>query len=94
MIGDAGQDVGKPCPRVDAVQFTGLNQRVDGGCALTSAIGAAEGPVASANRNLAVILPMSGRMSWFNIAGIRCTGETHASFRASGARQASLCTWS
>lgn len=28
--------------------------------------------------NLAVILPMSDRMSWFNIAGIRCTGETHA----------------
>ena len=43
--------------------------------------------------NLAVILPISGRMSWSNIAGIRCTGEAHGSFRASGARQASLCTW-
>ena len=51
MIGDASQDVGKPFTRVDAVQFAGLDQRVDGGCALTSAVGAAEGPVASANRD-------------------------------------------
>jgi hypothetical protein len=37
MIGNAGQDVGKPFARVDVVQFAGLDQRVDGGCALTSA---------------------------------------------------------
>ena len=59
-----------------------------------STVVAGEECIFAIESNLAVILPMSGRMSWFNIAGIRCTGETHASFRASGARQASLCTWS
>ena len=42
-------------------------------------------------RNLAVILPMSGRTSPSTIAGIPCVGEARAAFRSSGAPQASLC---
>ncbi len=37
MTVDAGEDVGKPCTRVDVVQC------VDCDCALTSAVGATEG---------------------------------------------------
>ena len=58
-----------------------------------STVVAGEECILAIKSNLAVILPISGRMSWSNIAGIRCTGEAHGSFRASGARQASLCTW-
>jgi len=44
--------------------------------------------------NLAVILPISGRTLWSNIAGIRCTDRGCVVFRASGAHRVSWCTWS
>src|SRR5215469_6172268 len=42
--------------------------------------------------NLAVILPISGRMSSSAIAGILCTVRAPAAFRASGAHRVSLYT--
>jgi hypothetical protein len=69
----ATEDIGEPGSGIDAVQLAGLDQRVDGGGALAPAIRAGECPVVPSDGNLAVILPMSDRMSWFNIAGIRCT---------------------
>ena len=47
-----------------------------------------------AEDNLAVILPISGRTLWSNIAGIRCTDRGCVVFRASGAHRVSWCTWS
>jgi hypothetical protein len=43
-------------------------------------------------RHLAVILPISGRMSSSTIAGIRCTGKARVAFRLNGAQRASSCT--
>jgi hypothetical protein len=48
--------------------------------------------VRAAARNLAVILPISGRISPSTIAGILYVGEARAAFRSSGARQASSYT--
>ena len=42
--------------------------------------------------HLAVILPISGWMSLFTIAGILCTDEPRVAFRLSGARPAIWCT--
>jgi hypothetical protein len=44
--------------------------------------------------NLAVILPISGRISPSTIAGIPCVGEARAAFRSSGVRRASSYTLS
>ena len=42
MVRDPGNDVSQPCVRIDAVEATRLNQRVDGGSAVTAAIRATE----------------------------------------------------
>jgi aspartate beta-hydroxylase len=34
-MGDAGEDAGEPCPRIDIVELAGFDQRVDGGRAVT-----------------------------------------------------------
>jgi hypothetical protein len=59
---------------------------------LAAAIGAGEEMIFTPERNLAVILPMSGRMLWSDIAGIRCTDRGCVVFRASGAHRVSWCT--
>ena len=59
---------------------------------VAAAIGAAEQPGLPAESNLAVILPISGRMLWSDIAGIRCTDRGCVVFRASGAHRVSWCT--
>jgi hypothetical protein len=37
IIGDAGEDVGESCPRIDIVELAGFDQRVDGGRAVPPA---------------------------------------------------------
>src|SRR5918995_3055832 len=51
MIGQAGEDVGEPGLRVDAVQLRGFDQRVHGGRAFATAIRAGEGPVVAIDRD-------------------------------------------
>src|SRR5918994_1479834 len=51
MIGQAGEDVGEPGLRVDAVQLRGFDQRVYGGRAFATAIRAGEGPVVATDRD-------------------------------------------
>jgi hypothetical protein len=92
VIVDAGEHVGEPSLRVDVVEPRGLDQRVHHGGALAAAIGAGEQPRLAAERNLEVILPMSGRISSSTIAGIHYAGEARAAFSLSGARRAISCT--
>ena len=94
MIGDPGQHVSEPGLRIDAVELGRLNERQHDRCALTAAIGAGEQPRLSAESNLAAILPMSGRMLWSDIAGIRCTDRGCVVFRASSAHRVSWYMWS
>jgi hypothetical protein len=84
--------IGEPGLRIDLIEAGGLDQRVHHGRALTAAIGTGEQPRLAAKRNLALILPISGRMSSFTIAGIRCTGKVRVAFRSSDARAVSSCT--
>jgi hypothetical protein len=63
VIGDAGENVGQPRARIDVAELGRLNQGEDHRGALAAGIRAAEGPVAPANRNRTVILPISGSMS-------------------------------
>lgn len=53
VIGDASEDVSEPSLRVDVVELGGLDQRVDDGSALATAIGAAEQPRLAAQRDAA-----------------------------------------
>jgi hypothetical protein len=55
---------------------------------------ASEQRVFPIEHNLAVILPISGRMLWSDIAGIRCTDGGCVVFRVSGAHRVSWCMWS
>ena len=94
VLGDTGQDVGQPGLRIHIVHFGRDDDAVHGGGALAAAIGAGEQPRLSTQGNLAVILPISGKMSSFIIAGIHCTGGACVVFRVSGAHQVMSCTWS
>ena len=73
MIGDASEHVAQISFGIEAVQLGGFNERVGCRGAFTAGIGTGEQIVLPAQRNLAVILPISGRTLWSNIAGIRCT---------------------
>ena len=94
MIGNAGEHVGEPGLRIDVVELGRHDQGGDGGGAVGSAIGACEQPGFPPQRNLTVILPMSGRMLWSDIAGIHFTDRGCVVFRASGAHRVSWCMWS
>jgi hypothetical protein len=94
VIVDAGEDVGEPCLRVDVVEPCGLDQCVHHGGTLAAAVGTGEEPRLAAQRNLAAILPISGRMSSSIIAGTHCTAGACVVFRASDAHQVMSCTWS
>jgi hypothetical protein len=50
MIGDAGEHVGEPRLGIDAGEFAALDQRVSNGRTVAARVGAAEGPISSANR--------------------------------------------
>jgi hypothetical protein len=53
MIGKAGEDIGEPSLRVDAVELGGLDQRVDGGGAPGAFVEAGKGPVVSSDGDAA-----------------------------------------
>ena len=92
--GNAGEHVSQPSLRVHVVELRRHDQRGHDGGAVGAAFGAGEEPRLPSQRNLAVILPMSGRMSWSIIAGIRCTGGACVIFGANAAHQAISCTLS
>jgi hypothetical protein len=93
-VGDAAEHVGEPSQRIDVIELGRHDQRGHGGSPVGATFGAGEEPRFSAKCNLAVILPISGRMSSSTIAGIHCTGGACVAFRASGAHRANSCTWS
>ena len=84
QAGDAGEDVGEPGLRIDSVHLRGDDQRVDDGGSTTAAIGAGEQPRFPSQRNLGVILPMSGALSLSTTLGIRCSDVKCASTTENG----------
>ena len=84
VIGDAGEHVGEPGLRVDAVELGGADQRVDRRRAFAAAIGAGRTARLAAERNRAAILPMSGRRSRSTTAGTRSMGVVSGVSTASG----------
>jgi hypothetical protein len=79
VIGDAGEDVGEPGLRVDAVELGGADQGVHHRRALAASVGAA----LAAQGDRPAILPMSGRRSRPTIAGTRSTGVVSGASAAS-----------
>ena len=69
QIGDAGEDIGEPGLRIDIVELGGDDEGVHRRGALAPAVGAAEQPRPSAQSDRAFILPISGRIVSFTIAG-------------------------
>ena len=60
MIGDACEDISKPCLRIDVAQLRGLDQGVDDGGALPATIGSAEQPCLAYPSG-------EGRLAWIGI---------------------------
>src|SRR5215510_2280543 len=87
---DLGEDVAQVGLRISAVHLAGFDERGDDRPMLAAAIGAGEEMIFSPERNLAVILPISGRMLWSNIGVIHCTGRR---FVASGASAGHRVSW-
>ena len=92
-VDDLGDDVRQIGQGFDTAELASLDQRGDDGPVLAAAIGAGKERILAIQRNLAVILPISGRMSSSTIAGIRCTGGACVVFRPSGAHRLSWCMW-
>jgi hypothetical protein len=80
--------------RIDAVQFAGFDERSNAGPVLRSLVVTSEERILPIKYNLAVILPISGRMLWSNIGGIHCTGRGFVVFGASAGHRVSWCTLS
>src|SRR6202049_341884 len=74
MIIDQAEHVGRPSLRIDVVHLGGDDRTVHKGRPLATAIGAGKQPHLSAEPNLPVILPTSGRRSRSIIAGTRSMG--------------------
>ena len=51
MIGQPGQDVGKPSLRIDFVHLAGFDQGIDGGGTMAASVRTGKGPVSSSNRH-------------------------------------------
>jgi hypothetical protein len=92
MIGQPCKHVSEPGARIDIIELAGLNQRKDCCGATTAFVGPGEGPVAAADGNRPVILPISGRRSRSIIVGIRFMGSAFGGSTASGAAAASAFT--
>lgn len=91
MTGDeALEGRGQVGVRVDAVQFTGLDQGGDHRPMLGTAVGAREERILAIEGNLGVILPMSGLRSRSTTAGTRFTGVGFGGTTANSALLASL----
>ena len=74
MIGDAGEDIGKPCLRIDIVELGGLDERVDDSSTLPAAVGAAEQPCLAAERDAAQ-RALGGVVAEADAAIVEETGE-------------------
>ena len=83
--GDLKKGVGEVGVRVHTVQFRGLQDRVYRGGALAAGMTAGEEPIASAQGNRPVILPISGRRSSSIIAGTHTMGAAFAANMSNGA---------
>ena len=92
MIGRPCKHVSEPGARIDIIELAGLNQRINRCRATAALVGAGEGPVAAADGNRPVILPISGRRSRSIIVGIRFTGSAFGGSTASGAAAGSAFT--
>ena len=53
MTRQAREDIGEPGTWIDVIELAGLDERLDGGGALTAAVGTGEGPVVPADGNAA-----------------------------------------
>jgi hypothetical protein len=92
VIVDAREYVGEPGLRIDVVEPRGLDQRVHYSGALAAAIGAGEQPRLASERNLSVILPISGRRWKSIIGGTRSLGVVSGFAAASNVILAALPT--
>jgi transposase-like protein len=93
-IDELGQHVGEISLRIDAAEFAALDERGDAGPILGAMIMAGEECILAIENNLAVILPMSGRMSWSIIVGTRCMGRACGVFGPSGGHRVISYKWS
>src|SRR3954462_8482643 len=85
MLADASEDIGNIGLRVEAIEFCGFDQRIEGSGAPAAGIGAGEEVILAADRNHAVILPMSGKRSRLTTAGTLCTEAVFDVNSSSGA---------
>jgi hypothetical protein len=91
-VDEFGERVGHPGKRIDRIQLARLHEGGDRRPVLGAEVMAGKERILAVERNLAVILPISGRMSPSTIAGIPCVGEVRDAFRSSGARRVSSYT--
>jgi hypothetical protein len=85
-VDEADENVGEIGLGLYAVQFVGLDQRGEDGPIFGAAIVTREESILARKSNLALILPISGRMSSCTIAGIRCMGGACVVFSPSAAQ--------
>jgi len=83
VLGDTAKHVREPGLRVDAIELGRLDQGIGDGGRLAATFGADEQKILAAQGNLRVILPISGILQWFTIAGIRFAGGKFAGITAS-----------
>ena len=79
-LGHLVDDAGHIGMRVEAIQLGRFNDRINMRSSTTTFVAAHEKIIFSCDRNLGVILPISGRLSLSTIAGIRCMGEVRGVF--------------
>jgi hypothetical protein len=90
-VGQTFEDVLEVGERVDIIELGGGQQRSDDRPARGAAVGASKQVVLAAERNLLVILPISGRRSRSTIAGTLSMGVVSGSTTASTVSPAALC---
>jgi hypothetical protein len=93
-LGQAVDDVGEIGVRIEPVHASRFNNRVNVCGAETAFVAAEKEKILPCDCNLALILPISGKMSSSIIAGIRCTGGGRTAFNVNGERRVSSCMWS
>ena len=91
VSGEAGEHVGEPGLRIDAVELGGLDEGVDGGCPLATVVGAGEQPVLAAERDAAEARSAM-LLSISKAAVVAIAGQRHPAVEgiAEGARKLAL----
>jgi hypothetical protein len=80
MIGKAGEDIGEPNLRVDAVELGGLDQPVDGGGAASAFVGAGKG----------LVVPSDGDAAQRSFGGVVRDAQTAIAEEASEQQRSAL----